>query len=466
MQMRNVEKSTRRWYRQIAVAFLGLGITLSAFAAQAASLPVANDSPLAGINFGDKPYLLPLQRDFQMAMLVAGSELGRSCGKMEAYGWRMKSSEQNRVNQIFNDTVDSMRAQGFTVDAKAPKSVARDVTLFTADRGEKHMLFMWSAGDIGLVMVLCQTAAPLSAVQNPSSSEVLSPTTKEQYIETGKALRDITASKQAVSAVKPRVFSPVGHWVGSYSCAQGQTGGTLSITHEHNGEFVGTFRFYPTLKSTSAEFGSYKVSGDYDSHAQRILINPGKWIQKPKGYSTTIMIGSFDPQAETFSGTFQGIRDCTSFEARYVADGGTVADELAPTVKKVAKKAKRKVVQAVKKQDVKPAANDVKTGDTETRPTPKTEGATTTSVSSTSAAPVVAPETPAAQAVPVVPPTSAALEAATSPQPVPSAPAKIDSSDPFVVAPSSPSLVEPVKVPAPASSPTPTTPVTDPVPAH
>src|ERR1700691_6307916 len=66
----------------------------------AAELPLAAGSPLAGIAFDDRPLLLPVQRNFQMAMLTASSELGRSCGKMEAYGWRMKQTEQARVNQI------------------------------------------------------------------------------------------------------------------------------------------------------------------------------------------------------------------------------------------------------------------------------------------------------------------------------------------------------------------------------
>ena len=127
-----------------------LGTTLAMPVAQAADLPVAAGSPIAGIAFDDRPLMLPVQRNFQMAMLTAGSELGRTCGTMEAYGWRMEQGEQARVNQIFDNTVDRMRAQGFAVEAKAPTSVSRDITMFTADRPDKHMLFMWSAGEIGL----------------------------------------------------------------------------------------------------------------------------------------------------------------------------------------------------------------------------------------------------------------------------------------------------------------------------
>ena len=48
--------------------------------ARAADLPLAVGSPLAGIAFDDKPLALPVQENFQMALLTAGSELGLSCG--------------------------------------------------------------------------------------------------------------------------------------------------------------------------------------------------------------------------------------------------------------------------------------------------------------------------------------------------------------------------------------------------
>src|ERR1700761_1143457 len=89
----------------------------------AGDLPLAAGSPLAGFAFDDRPLLLPVQRNFQMAMLTAGSELGRSCGKMEAYGWRMSAAEQQRVKQIFTNTVDRLRGLGYSIEAQAPSSV-------------------------------------------------------------------------------------------------------------------------------------------------------------------------------------------------------------------------------------------------------------------------------------------------------------------------------------------------------
>lgn len=305
----------------------------------APELPQAAGSPLAGIGFDDRPLLLPVQRNFQMAMLTASSELGRSCGKMEVYGWRMKGNEQQRVNQIFNNTVDRLRAQGFIVETQTPSVVSQDVTVFTADRPDKHLIFMWSAGEIGLVSVLCETSAPLPASRAPASypgAETYAPADKPE------------ATVSRLGKPMDPNFTPLGDWVGSYICTQGTTGATLHISRVRGEQFEGSFSFYPTPKNPYVPSGRYKVFGQYDRDTQRILINPGEWLQRPKNYYNTIIIGSFDSVGKTFSGFFQGISGCTSFEAKYAQDGGTYAGEDKPSLKKKAHKAP-KVHKAHKK---------------------------------------------------------------------------------------------------------------------
>jgi len=329
-------------------------------------MPTAAGSPIAGISFDDRPLMLPVQRNFQMAMLTASSELGRSCGRMEAYGWRLSGEEQDRVNQIFNNTVDRMRAQGYSVEAKAPTSISRDVTLFTADRADRHLIFLWSAGEIGLVMVLCETSAPLSPIahsSSPESDRALPANLPANRMPMGKTSRTANRTQedkpvQLSVAGKPlhSSFSPVGDWTGTYTCTQGTTGATLHVTHIKGDQFDGKFSFYPTAKNPYVPKGSYAVFGEYDSDSQRILVNPGKWIDRPKDFYNTIMIGSFDPVSGTFSGYFQGITGCTSFEAtRDAASMPTSSKELkTPVIKKkvkasVPKKAKvKKTTEAAK----------------------------------------------------------------------------------------------------------------------
>ena len=249
--------------RLIALVVLTLGAWALTTCANAGELPVATGSPLAGIAFDDRPLQLPVQRDFQMAMLTAGSELGRSCGALEAYGWRLSQTEQDRVDQVFNNTVDKLRAQGFAVESKTPISISRDITMFTADRSDRHLLFMWSAGEIGLVTVLCETSAPIggthqaqTASNAPVSRHVLpqsgmAPSLQSAQHPTSAVLalhkalassapsvevpkkRDMYTS-YASQMARPALLSPVGDWVGSYSCAQGVTGRHL-VDHASEG---------------------------------------------------------------------------------------------------------------------------------------------------------------------------------------------------------------------------------------
>jgi hypothetical protein len=330
------------------------GILLIGQPAGAGDMPHAAGSPSAGISFDDRPLMLPVQRNFQMAMLTASSEMGRTCGQMEAYGWRMNPNEQQRVNQVFNNTVDRLRAQGFMVESKSPTSVSRDVTMFTADRPDKHLIFMWSAGEIGLVMVLCETSAPIASTSRsvlPLESSMTPPPSRSQRDAAPGNTRTLESALPLTKTGKKAVadFSPVGDWVGSYTCHQGTTGGTLRITNMRGNQFEGTFRFYPTPKNAYVPAGRYNVYGDYDGDTYRILINPGKWLERPNDYYNTIMIGSFDPVAHTFSGYFQGINGCTSFEAHYSSASTLIDDRGSAKAKNPAKKVVKKKTKAVKK---------------------------------------------------------------------------------------------------------------------
>lgn len=404
--------------------FLAGGLFLSSLAAQAQNvdLPTAPASPIAGIAFDDPPLVLPVQRNFQMAMLLSSSELGRSCGKMEAYGWRLADTEQQRVNQIFNNTVDRLRAQGYAVEAQKANAVSSDVTLFSADRPDKHLVFLWSAGEIGLVMVMCETSAPLSPIpenllkkadgtQNLAMPTPLSPAEKGAgaVLPEGRSYARALQTSRTTVAGRPYYenFSPIGSWSGTYTCAQGTTGATLRIKKLKGDRFEGSFSFFPSLKNPYVPKGEYLVSGEYDADTMRILINPGKWIERPKDYFNTIIIGSFDPVAESFSGYFQGIMGCTSIEAKLDrADRGQKDDK--PGVK-----AKKKIVKkSAKKPTKKAAKKKIEKIEELALPTPLAPPAKATGAPMPLTAPEVAPGLPqekAKDALPDAPGASAPL---------------------------------------------------------
>lgn len=319
--------------------------------ARAADLPRAAESPLSGLVFDDKPITLPLARNFEIAMTAVSRELGRSCSAVESYGWRLGAGEQGRVNQIFAQTVDRLRALGYAVKPQAPRSVSSDVTVFTAARPDRDLMFVWSAGELGLVLLVCDAQPPAPAKDKAvkaaggkkgalTAATVPLPEAKEK------------AAKKDFVDPYPK-FSPKGRWIGGYSCAQGYTGGTLTISSVSGESFKGVFRFYPTPQNQSVPAGSYYVSGQYDKETKRILIEPGAWIHHPDDFYTAIMIGTFNPERKKFSGVFQGVNGCTSFEAKY-SDGNVAAELDKAKGKKAAKKKAKKT--AFKKKTEKAAA--------------------------------------------------------------------------------------------------------------
>jgi len=444
--MRSKKTQLLKGLPKVLLAAFTFIIALSSSELRAVDLPLAAGSPMAGFSFDDQPLLLPIQRNFQMAMLTASSEIGRSCGKMESYGWRMSQSEQQRVNLIFNNTVDRLRALGYVIESQAPSSLSRDVTLFTADRPNKHFIFMWSAGEIGLAMVLCESSPPLTGSMATTFRNTPS-------VQTFSATGDVVQSRlespvQSRNAKGMIQFSPIGDWSGDYVCMQGQTGGTLRISSLKGENFQGSFRFYPTPKNRTVPRGSYMVYGQYDPSSHRILINPGKWIQRPKNYYNTIIVGSFDPVRRTFSGFFQGIMGCTSFEAKYIGLGH---DETVH--KKPKKKAKSKPKATTAKpalfegsnaaptasppSGIPPASDGIKLPDNSLGVPASPSSSATPPVSSPAAVNTTAPPTATA------PPPVTEMPAPATPTPTPIAPA----------AASAPPAAAPPSVPAPTPAP-------------
>ncbi|NDG05379.1 MAG: hypothetical protein EB121_08570, partial [Alphaproteobacteria bacterium] len=131
-------------------------LLLLAAPAWSADLPFAAESPIGGFAFDDRPVAVPVSHNFQVALNAASADMNRRCGNVEAYGWRLQANEQDRVNKIFNATADRMKNLGYQLKPQSPKNVARDVTVFSATKAERDLLLMWSAGDLGLVLLMCE----------------------------------------------------------------------------------------------------------------------------------------------------------------------------------------------------------------------------------------------------------------------------------------------------------------------
>ena len=452
-------KYATRWMKGALILTLAVAALGFFPRARAAELPLASSSPLTGVTFDDFPIQLPVEQNFQMALLTVSSELGRSCGKMEAYGWRMKQTEQNRVNRIFNGTVEKLRNMGYTVAPETLKSDSKEITLFTADGSSKHFIFLWSANELGLVLNLCEASVPVASTHRPAPT----PPSVQVFPIPADALPQAPSKNAGKKGSKPIVidgFSPVGEWIGTYACAQGSTGGTLQIKSLRGMDFDGVFKFYPTEKNPSVPEGSYTVYGQYDNESKRILINPGNWIKRPQGYYNTVIVGSFDPAKDAFSATFQGISGCTSFEARRTS--GLILSSHVKKHAAVKHAAKKKVNKP--QQPVTVGNQPVPASPPQNVGAPAEAGivlapspAPVPPPAAIPAAPANAAPTPLAPLPPAAAPVPASPQPAATPVPMPAAPQPAATSAPVGIAPgivttpiaSAPTQQPVVGVPAP-----------------
>lgn len=127
----------------------------------------ANSSQLAGVTFDDQPLRMPESDAFRKPIDTVAYELGRPCRAREYLGWPLQQTEQARVDRIFGETVEKFRQRGYTVEPHTPKSAGADISVFTADQAtgefDRHILGLWTAGDVGLLLMLCETESETAA---------------------------------------------------------------------------------------------------------------------------------------------------------------------------------------------------------------------------------------------------------------------------------------------------------------
>jgi hypothetical protein len=94
-------------------------------------------------------------------------------------------------------------------------------------------------------------------------------------------------------AVAPDEAAAAGKWKGTYACAQGLSGLTLTIkpgktvdTTMHT--LTATFAFYPVAANPKVPSGSYSMTGYYFPGGIDLL--PGQWISQPSFYGTYAVV--------------------------------------------------------------------------------------------------------------------------------------------------------------------------------
>jgi len=94
----------------------------------------------------------------------------------------------------------------------------------------------------------------------------------------------------------------LGNWQGTYICAQGKTGLTLTIDRQDGSTFSGVFQFYPLRENITVPEGCFTVSGHIRSGGT-LDIAGSKWIKRPAGYIIVDLHGRVGQGGTNMAGT-------------------------------------------------------------------------------------------------------------------------------------------------------------------
>jgi hypothetical protein len=92
----------------------------------------------------------------------------------------------------------------------------------------------------------------------------------------------VAAAQTAGEAEAPDL---AGAWRGSYTCAQGVTGLTLTVETGPAG-VTALFDFHAVPENPQVPTGRFKMVGFYDSRTRVLVLDPREWVVQPPGYLT------------------------------------------------------------------------------------------------------------------------------------------------------------------------------------
>ncbi|MFC6013017.1 hypothetical protein [Nocardia lasii] len=100
--------------------------------------------------------------------------------------------------------------------------------------------------------------------------------------------------------------SLTGTWIGSYQCAQGTTGLTLTVHPNTQADFT----FYPLPENPTVASGTFTMT--WQAEPARILFRQSTWTTRPASYLMVDLIADRTESTTVLSGTVIGT-GCTTF---------------------------------------------------------------------------------------------------------------------------------------------------------
>ena len=115
-----------------------------------------------------------------------------------------------------------------------------------------------------------------------------------------------TSGAVDVARGRPGISRLLGVWHGTYICAQGLTGLTLTISGSAADAIGAEFQFYAVAQNPGVPSGRFRMSGVFDGAASVLVLEPGDWLERPPGYLTVGLrtLVAFD--LEQMTGTISG----------------------------------------------------------------------------------------------------------------------------------------------------------------
>lgn len=116
------------------------------------------------------------------------------------------------------------------------------------------------------------------------------------------------------AGAEPAPGTVLGEWVGTYVCAQGLTGLTLSIAQATPTSAQALFHFYADPRNPKVPTGCFTMDGSYDPASGRLQLRGGDWLLRPGGYRVVSFDGEVDAEGRRFSGKVGGAAGCRLFD--------------------------------------------------------------------------------------------------------------------------------------------------------
>ena len=115
------------------------------------------------------------------------------------------------------------------------------------------------------------------------------------------------AQVNAIVLQQPDATRLTGDWEGTYTCDQGLTGVTLSMTGTATGQVTGVLDFHSVPENPQLPNGRYTMQGSFTVQGDLVL-TPQAWVTQPNGFRMVGLNGNVDILTVAYSGTIPQCR--------------------------------------------------------------------------------------------------------------------------------------------------------------